>query len=63
MNVEITIDAFVALAQKGVSKVTKTKGEGYEKETVVCCDVMITIITNFQGSQPITQYYVQDINA
>ena len=63
MNVEITMEAFVALAQKDVSKVTRQGGEGYEKETVVCCGVMITIITNFQGSQPITQYYIQDINA
>ncbi|MCP4791684.1 MAG: hypothetical protein GY881_15775 [Gammaproteobacteria bacterium] len=38
-------------------------GDGWTRTTSTVHDMLLTVVTNCQGSQPITQYYLTDINA
>ncbi len=39
------------------------QGNGWTRTTSTVHDMLLTVVTNCQGSQPITQYYLTDINA
>ena len=39
------------------------QGDGWARTTSTVHGMLLTVVTNCQGSQPYTQYYLTDINA
>jgi len=65
MKIEISIQAFGALvnAQDVKPTLATEEGEGWVRTTSRVHDMILTVVTNYHGSQPVTQFYLTDINA
>jgi len=65
-KIEISMSAYGALLanQHNVKDTMVTdEGTGWTRTTCQVHDMLLTVVTNYQGSQPITQFYLTDINA
>jgi len=67
MKIEISKQAFGVLINAQHPSVDHTlateEGTGWIRTTSTVHDMLLITVTNYQGSQPITQYYLTDINA
>ncbi len=66
MKIEISKQVFDVLinVHADVDHTLATEeGTGWIRTTATVHDMLLTMVTNYQGSQPITQYYLTDINA
>jgi len=62
-TIEVTQEAFESIVGDTTPLVSMSAGSGVERLEYTIKGVRLEAVINYHSSRPITQYYIQDINA